>query len=70
MSQPGAEPAFPNVQMLGSLGLTKREWFAGMALQALLSSSDCNCATEDYAKVALIYADFLLAAIQEKKESA
>jgi hypothetical protein len=38
----GSDPAFPvgsgNTGYLGSVGLTKREWFAGMAMQGLLAN--------------------------------
>lgn len=38
-------PAFPmshEEKQTGVWGLTKREWFAGMALQGLIASGDAN----------------------------
>lgn len=68
------EPAFPIVMHPGSPdqyswpGLTKREYFAAMALQGLLANPDYNCpsrpkdivTTTGTAKAALHYADALL----------
>lgn len=34
------EPAFPNIQTPSLKGLTKREYFAAMALQAIISNKD------------------------------
>lgn len=41
MSENGNEPAFARPESeftYGSTGLTKREWFAGMAMQGLLAN--------------------------------
>lgn len=50
-------------------GLTKREWFAGMALCGLLASSwrESKSTERDYAETALIIADAMLAQSGEGK---
>lgn len=42
-------------------GLSKREWFAGMALQGLMANSSVGCTTEGFVRSALLMADALLA---------
>ncbi len=50
-------------------GLTKREYFAGLAMQALLSSSYCSASEKNACAIkALKHADTLLAEL-EKGES-
>jgi hypothetical protein len=34
------EPAYPNIQVPSLKGITKREYFAAMALQAIISNKD------------------------------
>jgi hypothetical protein len=34
------EPAYPNIQVPSLKGLTKREYFAAMALQGIISNKD------------------------------
>lgn len=47
-------------------GLTKREWFAGMALQGILAN-DCGAYHFDLAaEHAIKYADALISALNEK----
>lgn len=71
-----SEPAFPIVASTGdprdgvytASGLTKREWFAGMALQGMIAS--CVDASEFpdrdvIAKIAYEYADAMLRATGE-----
>ena len=51
------------------LGLTKREHFAGLALQGLLSSSkDPFMSKEDYARHAVIFADVLLEELRQEND--
>jgi hypothetical protein len=44
MSVDPNRPAFPNIDHMGDgpVGLTKREYFAGMAMQGILSNSGLN----------------------------
>lgn len=63
-------PAFPVVGMtqrgdqsfmgVFNNGMTLRDWFAGMALQGLLSDN-INASHDDFAKHAFKYADAMLA---------
>ena len=61
-------PAFPHVQPRDPAfehmvsGLTKRQWYAGMALQGLLSGSpDSDCGPAGYAHDAFALADAMIA---------
>jgi len=48
-------------------GLTKREYFAGLAMQGLLSAdTDCDWSDKDVAIEAVATADSLLAALETK----
>ena len=65
------DPAFPQVtkitsgqEFLGSLGLTKRELFATMAMQGILS---CNSVVQDTAGWAVKYADALIKELNKEK---
>ena len=49
-------------------GMTLRDWFAGMALQGMLSSDYCQGGPEDFAPFAYRHADAMLAA-RDRKES-
>lgn len=44
-----------------SLGLTKREYFAAMAMQGLLANPNISCVTSD----AVLYGDKLIKALNE-----
>lgn len=67
------EPAYPFVSEDGypHVGLTKREYFAGLAMQGLLSNSsvikDNNGKLDNYGKAAVELADALLEALNESK---
>ena len=63
MSMDKSEPAIPNVsEILGhSEGLTKREWFAGMALMGRMARNSHYPTWEDAAKDAYEVADAMLA---------
>lgn len=73
------EPAYPieestknwGLQSRQHLGLTKREYFAGLAMQGLLSNSsvikDNNGKLDNYGKTAVELADALLEALNESK---
>ncbi len=53
---------FADVDHPNQAGLTKREWFAGLAMQALLSDPElCGWGEEDYASSAVKFADALIA---------
>lgn len=43
-----------------SIGLTKREYFAGLAMQGLLACSEINCLSNDICESAVGLADELL----------
>lgn len=51
----------------GSIGLTKREHFAGLALQALVTSLSHTNSDEYFAKRALSLADELLKQLENSK---
>jgi hypothetical protein len=59
------EPAFPTDAKVLRRGLTKREYFAAMALQGFLAASWNN---DDTADKAVRHADLLLAALERKPE--
>ena len=48
-------------------GLTKREYFAGLAMQGILSADDCNNVTVEIARGAVMMADALLAELERTK---
>lgn len=52
---------------LTCIGLTKREYFAGQALQALPNSDKYIATIDDYAKFAVKMADALLEELEKKK---
>jgi hypothetical protein len=58
----GMDFAFPDEF---SKGLTKREWFAGMALQGLLGNSDLYVDIESKVPEAIAFADAILKQLAE-----
>jgi hypothetical protein len=60
------EPAYPNIQVPSLKGLTKREYFAAMALQGLLADYESEC-IEDYSKYAVKLADSLIEELSKTK---
>jgi hypothetical protein len=58
----GRESAFPNEW---DLGLTKREWFAGMAMQGLLGNADLYVDIESKVPEAIDFADAILKQLAE-----
>jgi len=65
------EPAFPTDAKVLRRGLTKREYFAAMAMQGIArdwSNDVTNWRIEKMAKCAVEYADALLAALERKPE--
>ena len=66
------QPAFPTdcstdtsyTEIRG--GLTKREWFAGLALQAIIASPDYQSDEKSLCKMACTYADALLAELAKE----
>ena len=59
------QPAFPQQAILESKGLTKREYFAAMAMQGFIASPSSlnhskDKSVQDIAKMSLIMADELL----------
>jgi len=62
--------AFPTQVVNGELhtGLTKREYFAAMAMQGLISKQGELNNAEIRARIAVIHADELLKALESKSE--
>lgn len=60
----GDEPAFPVVSPLGESysGLTRRDWFAGMAMQGILAHYGHQGSSEKLAEYAFEHADAMLKA--------
>jgi hypothetical protein len=58
----GRENAFPDQRWKG---LTKREWFAGMALQGLLGNADLYVDIESKVPEAIDFADAILKQLAE-----
>lgn len=79
MSNSNAEqPAFPEpfstynpkdggIEHRSVSGLTKREYFAAMAMQGLLACPDVNGSQSELAIDSIDFADALLSALEEKK---
>jgi hypothetical protein len=83
MTTRGEEPAFPQLDIEscerdghGDLidpfvtsagGLSKRELFAGMAMQGLLASGPHDCEAAGIAHDAVLFADALLAELEKKQ---
>ena len=63
--------AFPaDYNTHGEGGLTKREYFAALAMQALLSDSQLNGYTpQQYAEGAVEYADALIEELNKSKDN-
>lgn len=62
------EPAFPMYSEIGNLhatGLTKREYFAGLAMQGLLCNASNYSQTDVLAVDALKFADALIAELEK-----
>ncbi len=63
----GNQPAYAaGAESWGQSGLTKREYFAGLAMQAMITSSDFTGAPENVAEGALQFADALLAELNKE----
>lgn len=63
-------PAFPTTASNytdDQPGLTKREYFAAMAMQGLLACPDVNGSQSELASHSINFADALLSALEEKK---
>lgn len=67
MTKPGSEPVFPTTaklsfesRLMDYIGLTKREYFAAMAMQGVLVKG-YGANREERVKEAVTYADLLLA---------
>lgn len=63
-----AFPLATNIADHVQLGLTKREWFAGLAMQGLVAHQPTGFDKYIAAKEAVAYADALLARLAEKGE--
>ena len=49
-----------------SIGLTKREYFAGIAMQGLISGQLGTAEIETVVKASVVYADAILKALEQK----
>lgn len=49
-------------------GLTKREWFAGMAMQGIIVNLSAECRPASVASDALLYANALIEALNKSNE--
>ena len=70
--QKADEQAFPSQELNsdgshyhGSLGLTKREYFAAKAMQGMLADGSAKSGCDLYARAAVEFADALLAAMEK-----
>lgn len=64
------EPAFPTDHVVNApraTGLTKREYFAGLAMQAICQDRTSVYKVESIAKGAVEYADALMAELEKEK---
>ena len=76
MTKDTSRPAFPVerdtiAEQYGSPGLTKREYFAGLAMQGMLAGRKCELADvnlSDMTESATKIADALIAALEAKYE--
>lgn len=71
----GKKPAFSvalidngNATHPVAMGLTKREYFAAMAMQAIISRPTDSNNAESRARLAVVHADELLKALETKSE--
>ena len=64
ISQAFASIAVEKNQTFGSTGLTKREYFAAIAMQGLLAS-DLNTSVQDFAIRSVEFADALIDALNK-----
>jgi hypothetical protein len=60
------EPGYPNIQVPSLKGLTKREYFAAMALQGLLANSNIQLDGAS-ANTAILFADALIEELSKTK---
>jgi hypothetical protein len=67
-TEPNA-PAFTTSLEQVYQGLTKREYFAAMALQGILSNASGIKDEAHWCKFAVIYADALIAELNKEKET-
>lgn len=65
-------PAMPASDILYQKGLSKREYFAGLAIQGILANPNCEPTTVEHfcniAEDALMSADTLLLALEGKRQ--
>lgn len=73
MKNISTEPAFPTLDQTGNpeawntyFGLTKREYFAAMAMQACISRAKMMDTTQDVVEWSVKYADALLSELEKQ----
>ena len=69
----GNNPAFQSsigmsTSEIEHLGLTKREYFAGIALQGMLANSKVSFREEDVCRAAIVYVDELLKQLENEPQ--
>lgn len=73
----GNDPAFSRAEVpaegryegsVSQIGLTKREWFAGMAMQGLCAGSPVDISEDKIVSWSISMADALIAALNQKPE--
>ena len=63
------KPVYPLQNVNGTIlqtGLTKREYFAGLAMQGLLANENLSATEQDVAKASVILADELLKQLENE----
>jgi len=67
VSTKGSDPANPVLKTNSQLGLTKREYFAGLMLQGMIAANSYSQnKKEEVSTLAVIYADALIEALNKK----
>jgi len=64
-ASPAAWHPLHEMQIGGSMGMTKRELFAAMAMQGLVGNTTISGSAKAYARDAIAIADALLAALED-----
>lgn len=74
LRQAALAPAFPRLPVVRSdgevlesaqIGMTLREWYAGLAMQGLCADPKCDLSASEVASCAVVMADALLAVLEK-----